>query len=101
MMRSVPASLMRLSVLDILSYHIVRLAAYHTLGPHPEEAAKRPNRRMAIGAMVRDARLRCAPHHEVRRRSMRSNTGLDFDLGETADLLRASVRAFAADRIAP
>ena len=32
---------------------------------------------------------------------MRSNTGLDFDLGETADLLRASVRAFAADRIAP
>jgi isovaleryl-CoA dehydrogenase len=32
---------------------------------------------------------------------MRSNTGLDFDLGETADLLRASVRAFARDRIAP
>src|ERR1700741_4325758 len=32
---------------------------------------------------------------------MRSNTGLDFDLGETADLLRDSVRAFAADKIAP
>jgi isovaleryl-CoA dehydrogenase len=32
---------------------------------------------------------------------MRSNTGLDFDLGETADLLRASVYAFAKDRIAP
>jgi isovaleryl-CoA dehydrogenase len=32
---------------------------------------------------------------------MRSNTGLDFDLGETAELLRASVRAFASDRIAP
>jgi isovaleryl-CoA dehydrogenase len=32
---------------------------------------------------------------------MRSNSGLDFDLGETADLLRASVRAFANDRIAP
>jgi len=32
---------------------------------------------------------------------MRSNTGLDFDLGETTDLLRASVRGFAADRIAP
>ena len=32
---------------------------------------------------------------------MRSNTGLDFDLGETADLLRDSVRAFATDKIAP
>ena len=32
---------------------------------------------------------------------MRSNTGLDFDLGETADLLRESVRGFAADKIAP
>jgi isovaleryl-CoA dehydrogenase len=32
---------------------------------------------------------------------MRGNTGLDFDLGETADLLRESVRAFAADRIVP
>ena len=32
---------------------------------------------------------------------MRSNTGLDFDLGETADLLRDSVRGFAADKIAP
>ena len=32
---------------------------------------------------------------------MRSNTGLDFGLGETADLLRDSVRGFAADRIAP
>jgi isovaleryl-CoA dehydrogenase len=32
---------------------------------------------------------------------MRSNTGLDFDLGETADLLRASVYAFAKDRIVP
>ncbi len=32
---------------------------------------------------------------------MRSNSGLDFDLGETADLLRESVRGFAADRIAP
>ena len=32
---------------------------------------------------------------------MRSNTGLDFDLGETADLLRDSVRGFAADQIAP
>ena len=32
---------------------------------------------------------------------MRSNTGLDFYLGETADMLRESVRAFAADRIAP
>lgn len=27
--------------------------------------------------------------------------GLDFDLGETADMLRASVRSFADDRIAP
>jgi isovaleryl-CoA dehydrogenase len=32
---------------------------------------------------------------------MRSNSGLDFDLGETADLLRDSVRGFAADQIAP
>src|SRR5262245_48186373 len=32
---------------------------------------------------------------------MRGNTGLDFDLGETADLLRESVRAFAAHKIAP
>ncbi len=32
---------------------------------------------------------------------MRSNAGLDFDLGETADLLRESVRAFASDKIAP
>jgi isovaleryl-CoA dehydrogenase len=32
---------------------------------------------------------------------MRSNTGFDFNLGETADMLRASVHAFAADRIAP
>ncbi|MGH6771249.1 MAG: isovaleryl-CoA dehydrogenase [Xanthobacteraceae bacterium] len=32
---------------------------------------------------------------------MRSNSAFDFDLGETAELLRASVRAFASDRIAP
>src|SRR5437762_5761142 len=34
---------------------------------------------------------------------MRSNSqrALDFGLGETADMLRASVRGFAADRIAP
>src|ERR1700754_660223 len=31
---------------------------------------------------------------------MRSNIGLDFDLGETADLLRESVRGFASDKIA-
>ncbi len=27
--------------------------------------------------------------------------GLNFDLGETADMLRAQVEAFAADEIAP
>ena len=27
--------------------------------------------------------------------------GLDFDLGETADMLRDTVRSYAADRIAP
>jgi isovaleryl-CoA dehydrogenase len=27
--------------------------------------------------------------------------GFDFGLGETADMLRASVRGFAADKIAP
>ena len=27
--------------------------------------------------------------------------GLNFDLGETADMLRDSVRSFAADQIAP
>ncbi len=32
---------------------------------------------------------------------VRGNTGLDFDLGETADLLRDSVRGFAAAKIAP
>ncbi|MCC6887015.1 MAG: isovaleryl-CoA dehydrogenase [Hyphomicrobiales bacterium] len=32
---------------------------------------------------------------------MRGNSGLGFDLGETAELLRASMQAFAADRIAP
>jgi isovaleryl-CoA dehydrogenase len=32
---------------------------------------------------------------------MRSNTSFDFDLGETADMLRESVRSFASDRIAP
>ncbi len=30
-----------------------------------------------------------------------SHSGFDFDLGETADMLRASVRAFADDKIAP
>src|SRR5688572_27385310 len=32
---------------------------------------------------------------------MRSNTSFDFDLGETADMLRESVRSFSAARIAP
>ena len=32
---------------------------------------------------------------------MRSNASFNFDLGETADLLRESVRAFSADKIAP
>src|SRR6476646_5541931 len=41
------------------------------------------------------------PHGGGGDRRMRSNSGLDFDLGETADLLRDSVRGFAADQIAP
>ena len=32
---------------------------------------------------------------------LNSDVGLDFDLGETVDLLRAQVQAFAADEIAP
>jgi isovaleryl-CoA dehydrogenase len=32
---------------------------------------------------------------------LNSDVGLDFDLGETADMLRAQVQAFAADEIAP
>ena len=32
---------------------------------------------------------------------LNSGLGLDFDLGETADMLRAQVQAFAADEIAP
>ena len=32
---------------------------------------------------------------------LNSDIGLDFDLGETADMLRAQVEAFAADEIAP
>ena len=50
------------------------------------------------GPILRDAPS--APQDEAET-AMRSNTGLDFDLGETADLLRDSVRGFAADKIAP
>src|SRR5580704_17887381 len=32
---------------------------------------------------------------------LNSNVGLDFDLGETVDMLRGQVQAFAADEIAP
>src|SRR5215212_1796619 len=45
-------------VMSILS--IIQKACVFSL-PHPEEAAKRPSRRM-----VRDALLRNAPHHEIK-----------------------------------
>src|SRR5450631_2899016 len=37
----------------------------------------------------------------MERSQMPANDGFDFGLGETADMLRASVRAFAADKIEP
>src|SRR5262245_12151559 len=57
------------------------------------------------GALIERATLRCGPGRAARTRSapMRVNDprGFDFGLGETADMLRDSVRGFAAERISP